>query len=280
MPPAGEAGGESDLARPPCRRRGRAWPTASTRATWRWWTPRATRSPRPRATPTWTRPSWREWGAWCRRADRRAGSIPRTPASWRPASGLGSRPRHRCARAGQAVMPFGTPGGDVQQQAMLQVFLNVTVFGMPPQKAVEAPRLASRSFPDSFWPHPMAPGKVEIERRMPAATRAGLAERGHEVSEWPEWEWRAGAVCGVQGPCGRHALDRRRSAPRRARHRSLTGSPASPGGALAPDPGHPQLGSVTHAVCALPHRRCPPGRRAPARRPADAARRRRRPRPR
>ena len=114
----------------------------------------------------------------------------------------GKRPRLTPAPSmvleqGKAVMPFGTPGGDVQQQAMLQVFLNVTVFGMPLQEAVEAPRLASRSFPDSFWPHPMAPGKVEIERRMAAATVAGLAERGHEVSEWPEWEWRAGAVCGV-----------------------------------------------------------------------------------
>jgi gamma-glutamyltranspeptidase/glutathione hydrolase len=114
----------------------------------------------------------------------------------------GKRPRLTPAPSmvldqGKAVLPFGTPGGDVQQQAMLQVFLNVTVFGMALQEAVEAPRLASRSFPDSFWPHPMAPGKVEIERRMPAATRAGLAERGHAVSEWPDWEWRAGAVCGV-----------------------------------------------------------------------------------
>jgi gamma-glutamyltranspeptidase / glutathione hydrolase len=77
------------------------------------------------------------------------------------------------------------------------------VFDMPLQQAVEAPRVASRSFPDSFWPHPMSPGKVEAERRLPAETRAALAAMGHDVSEWPEWEWRAGAVCAVKvGPDG------------------------------------------------------------------------------
>ncbi len=100
-------------------------------------------------------------------------------------------------RGGALLMPFGTPGGDVQQQAMLQVFLNVAVFGLSIQDAIEAPRVASRSFPDSFWPHPIAPGKLEVEGRIPAATRAALAALGHEVSTWPDWEWRAGGVCGV-----------------------------------------------------------------------------------
>lgn len=99
---------------------------------------------------------------------------------------------------GRALMPFGTPGGDVQQQAMLQVLLNITVFGMTPQQAVEAPRVASRSFPDSFWPHTMAPNKVEAERRLPADTRAALAAMGHDVAEWTDWEWRAGAVMAVK----------------------------------------------------------------------------------
>src|SRR5437879_1237853 len=99
---------------------------------------------------------------------------------------------------GRLLMPFGTPGGDVQQQAMLQVFLNVTVFGMDPQQAIEAPRVASRSHPDSFWPHAMAPGKLEAERRIPRETRDGLVALGHTVGEWPDWEWRAGAVCAVK----------------------------------------------------------------------------------
>jgi gamma-glutamyltranspeptidase/glutathione hydrolase len=120
----------------------------------------------------------------------------------------GKRPRLTPAPAmalenGKLSMCFGTPGGDVQQQAMLQVFLNTVVFGMPMQQAVEAPRVASRSFPDSFWPHAHSPGKVEAEARIDAATRNALAAMGHGVSEWPAYEWRAGAVCGVKtGPDG------------------------------------------------------------------------------
>ena len=37
-------------------------------------------------------------------------------------------------KPGHFVMPFGTPGGDVQTQAMLQVFLNIHVFGMDLQE--------------------------------------------------------------------------------------------------------------------------------------------------
>ena len=115
----------------------------------------------------------------------------------------GKRPRLTPAPAmafvdGRVFMPFGTPGGDVQMQAMLQVFLNATVFDMPMQQAVEAPRVASRSFPDSFWPHAYSPGKLEVEARFPGETRDALAALGHEISMWPEWEWRAGAVCGVR----------------------------------------------------------------------------------
>ena len=120
----------------------------------------------------------------------------------------GKRPRLTPAPAmaftgGKLMMPFGTPGGDVQQQAMLQVFLNTTVWGMPIQEAIEAPRVASRSFPDSFWPHVYTPGKLEVEGRLPKSTRDGLAALGHEIAEWPDWEWRAGAVCAVKvGPDG------------------------------------------------------------------------------
>jgi gamma-glutamyltranspeptidase/glutathione hydrolase len=120
----------------------------------------------------------------------------------------GKRPRLTPAPAmafsdGRLFMPFGTPGGDVQQQAMLQVFLNITAFGMPPQQAVEAPRVATRSFPDSFWPHASSPGRLDAERRIAPETRAALAALGHAVADWSDWDWRAGAVCAVVvGPDG------------------------------------------------------------------------------
>ena len=66
-------------------------------------------------------------------------------------------------RPGEYVMPFGTPGGDVQCQAMLQTFLNVEVFGMDLQAAIEAPRFATFSFPSSFEPHNVQPGRLMLE---------------------------------------------------------------------------------------------------------------------
>jgi gamma-glutamyltranspeptidase/glutathione hydrolase len=99
---------------------------------------------------------------------------------------------------GRLFMPFGTPGGDVQMQAMLQVFLNTTVFDMPVQQAIESPRVASRSFPDSFWPHTYSPGKLEAEGRIPSETRDALGALGHTIGLWPDWEWRAGSVCAVR----------------------------------------------------------------------------------
>src|SRR5262249_8699208 len=97
---------------------------------------------------------------------------------------------------GDFVMPFGSPGGDVQIQAMLQVFLNMVLFGMDPQQAVEAPRFATFSFPDSFEPHAYFPGRLNIEARL-KALGPELAARGHQVEQWPDNIWRAGAVCTI-----------------------------------------------------------------------------------
>lgn len=92
------------------------------------------------------------------------------------------------------VMPFGTPGGDVQIQAMLQVMLNVFHFGMELQEAIEAPRIASYAFPSSFAPFDYFPGRVAVEARIPQTVRDDLAGRGHQVKEWPEMTWLAGSV--------------------------------------------------------------------------------------
>ncbi len=92
------------------------------------------------------------------------------------------------------VMPFGTPGGDVQTQAMLQVLLNVLHFGMDLQTAIEAPRVASYSFPSSFAPFEYFPGRLAVEGRIPVETRDELARQGHQIHLWPDWTWLAGSV--------------------------------------------------------------------------------------
>ena len=95
---------------------------------------------------------------------------------------------------GGGVMPFGTPGGDVQIQAMLQVVLNILQHGMELQEAIEAPRFASYSFPSSFAPFDFFPGRLAVEAAIPQATRDELAAKGHEIRDWPEKTWLAGTV--------------------------------------------------------------------------------------
>jgi gamma-glutamyltranspeptidase / glutathione hydrolase len=98
---------------------------------------------------------------------------------------------------GKPFMAFGTPGGDVQCQAMLQAFLNMITFGFDPQQAVEAPRFASSSFPNSFEPHAYHPGRLQIETSTPGSARADLERKGHKLHLWPERAWRAGAVSAI-----------------------------------------------------------------------------------
>jgi gamma-glutamyltranspeptidase/glutathione hydrolase len=116
----------------------------------------------------------------------------------------GKRPRLTPSPAiaiepGKMKMPFGTPGGDVQTQAMLQVFLNIHVFGMEVQEAVEAPRGASYSYPGSFEPHAYHPGLLNLESRIDRSTGEALGRLGHRIGWWPDWTWLAGAVCTVVG---------------------------------------------------------------------------------
>ena len=114
-------------------------------------------------------------------------SDPTHPSSIAP----GKRPRLSTIPAialknGKVLMPFGTPGGDVQPQAMLQVFLNVNIFGMDAQAAIEAPRFAGFSFPDSGGLHLYFPGRLYLEARIPKATGDALTQLGHKVYWWDE----------------------------------------------------------------------------------------------
>src|SRR3546814_15265924 len=93
-------------------------------------------------------------------------------------------------------MPFGTPGGDTQPQANLQVFLNMELFGMEPQEAVEAPRFMTYSQPDSFSPHTAYPGLMKIEGRIDRKTGDDLAARGHRVEWLDDFTWKTAGEIG------------------------------------------------------------------------------------
>lgn len=120
---------------------------------------------------------------------------PRHPAGLAP----GKRPRltpnpAMAVRNDGSVFTFGTPEGDMQPQAMLQVFLNVFHFGMDLQPAIEAPRFATFSFPNSFQPPEHLPAQLNAEERIPEETLRELERRGHKIFRWPAYTRKASAV--------------------------------------------------------------------------------------
>lgn len=100
-------------------------------------------------------------------------------------------------RGGEPFMALGTPGGDVQMQAMLQVILNVVEFGMPLQKAIEMPRAWSMNFPNSFAPHDYIPGALCLEGGFPEEVHRSLGDLGHRVQRWAQFPAAGGGVCAV-----------------------------------------------------------------------------------
>lgn len=100
-------------------------------------------------------------------------------------------------RDGDLVMPFGTPGGDEQTQAMVQVFLNMFEFGMDPQQALEAPRILTYSHPSSFYPHASSPGRLELEHGFAPETVTQLGALGHDARYWDRDILDSCSVCAI-----------------------------------------------------------------------------------
>ena len=99
----------------------------------------------------------------------------------------GKRPRttlinYIISKNGQPVMTVGCPGGDNQAQANIQLMLNVILFGMDPQQAVESPRFATQSNVNSFYPHVYHPGRLDLEHAIPETTAEELRAMGHKTA--------------------------------------------------------------------------------------------------
>ena len=104
----------------------------------------------------------------------------------------GKRPRVTLSptmvtKGGQFVMELSTPGGDNQDQALMQVMLNVIEFGMQAQEAVEAARFQTEHFYSSFGSHEFVPGRLSLENRIPKATMEAMGALGHKVNVTGEW---------------------------------------------------------------------------------------------
>ncbi|HEY9232555.1 MAG TPA: gamma-glutamyltransferase, partial [Blastocatellia bacterium] len=88
---------------------------------------------------------------------------------------------------GKPLLVLSTPGGDNQDQSLIQVMLNVIEFGMNVQEAVEAPRFQTLHLVSSFDDHRFNPGVLNLESRIAKEVADELAARGHKVEMQTAW---------------------------------------------------------------------------------------------
>ena len=102
-----------------------------------------------------------------------------------------SRPRYTLTPSivfqdGEPFLAIGTPGGDNQEQTILQTLLNVIEFesGWYPNlhTAMEWPRAQTLHFYASFWPHDTGFNRVNIEANVSPDVIDSLRQRGHDVN--------------------------------------------------------------------------------------------------
>ena len=105
-----------------------------------------------------------------------------------------SRPRYTLTpsivlRDGEPFLAIGTPGGDNQEQTILQALLNVIEFQdkwYPNlHTAFELPRMQTHHFLGSFWPHRIEANRLDVEANVGAEIIAELKARGHDVRSVP-----------------------------------------------------------------------------------------------
>ncbi|MEE8561711.1 MAG: gamma-glutamyltransferase [Gemmatimonadota bacterium] len=99
----------------------------------------------------------------------------------------GKRPRvtltpGMALKDGEPYLSFAVQGGDMQDQNLLQFFLNVVEWGMNVQEAAEAPNINSFQLRNSFRDHASAPGRLLLQEDVPPWVRAELLERGYELT--------------------------------------------------------------------------------------------------
>ena len=104
----------------------------------------------------------------------------------------GKRPRVTLSptlvtKDGKPLMVLSTPGGDNQDQSLIQVLLNIIEFGMNVQEAVEAPRFQTLQLVSSFDDHRLSPGVLNLEDRIQKQVGDDLASRGHKVEMQTAW---------------------------------------------------------------------------------------------
>jgi gamma-glutamyltranspeptidase/glutathione hydrolase len=83
---------------------------------------------------------------------------------------------------GKPFAVLGTPGGDDQDQVTNQSFLNLVVFGMEVQSAIDAPKAVTKHFPSMFYPHQSVTSGVNLNPGIAEDVIKELTARGHKVN--------------------------------------------------------------------------------------------------
>jgi gamma-glutamyltranspeptidase / glutathione hydrolase len=115
----------------------------------------------------------------------------------------GRRPRTTLSpsfalKDGAPYMPFGTPGGDQQDQWSTIFFLRHVHHGMNLQESIDAPSFHTEHMPSSFYPRQANPGALTVEGRLPSAAVDELRRRGHTVTVGEEWSEGRLSACAVE----------------------------------------------------------------------------------
>lgn len=95
---------------------------------------------------------------------------------------------------GSPYAVLSTPGGDNQEQSLIQVLLNAVVFRMNSEQAIEAPRFQTRHLVSSFDNHAMNPGDLLLDERTAPQVMEELARRGHKIETRSRWNSGAAPV--------------------------------------------------------------------------------------
>jgi len=89
---------------------------------------------------------------------------------------------------GSPWMVISTPGGDNQEQALMQLLFDVELFHMNSEQAIETPRFETRHLVSSFDNHAMNPGDLQLDDRTPQTVIQDLANRGHKIGTRTRWQ--------------------------------------------------------------------------------------------
>lgn len=84
---------------------------------------------------------------------------------------------------GRPFLALSTPGADDQEQALLQIMMNVIEFHQSTQRAIEAPRFQTRHLVSSLDNHAWNLGDLLLDERISPQVFQDLASRGHRM-EW------------------------------------------------------------------------------------------------